>query len=391
MLPWRIELDSLRAIALAAAGRDAEAVAAARVAHADAAVTDGPVLAAWCALVHGHVLALRDPDAARPVLAEVVARSDAAEYPLGRGLGNRALGALDLLAGRYEQAARALLAALEDFVRLGDAHVRTTLRWIAALATAAGRRPAVTGLCAAADAPTAADLSDLLAYATLDQRIGNVADPSPAPTLRDAIIRAREALAAISEPVDRRRTAVPTADSSTGAAAAFRQEGAVWALTFGGTTVRLPDAKGFHDLAALLARSGHEIHCAELMGAAVDTPDTGPVLDAQARRVYEARIVELQADLVEAEDAHDREAADRARLELDLLVDHLTAATGLGGRVRRGGSSQERARSAVRWRIRAAIERIGDSHPALGRHLREAVRTGTWCSYQPEASVPWEL
>ena len=133
------------------------------------------------------------------------------------------------------------------------------------------------------------------------------------------------------------------------------------------------------------------MHCAELMGAAADLPDTGPVLDAQARRAYEARIVELQADLVEAEDAHDRGAADRAKLELDMLVEHLTAATALGGRARRPGSSHERARSAVRWRIRAAIDRIAESHPVLGRHLCEAVRTGTWCSYQPDSPIQWRL
>ena len=28
---------------------------------------------------------------------------------------------------------------------------------------------------------------------------------------------------------------------------------------------------------------------------------------------------------------------------------------------------------------------------ALGRHLENAVRTGTWCSYRPEAPVAWEL
>jgi predicted ATPase len=380
--PWRVELASIRAIALAAAGRDADAVAAARAAHADGAAMVGTVLAAWCALVHGHVLALRDPEAARPVLAEVVARSDAVEYPLGRGLGNRALGVLDLLVGRYEPAARSLLAALDDFVRLGDAHVRTTLRSVAALARAAGHDTDTSGLRAAAAASTAADLSDLLARATLDRRLGDVPDPGPAPPLPAAVATAREVLAAVAAPSG--RTERPHAS-------AFRLEGAVWTLAFVGTTVRLPDAKGFHDLAALLAGAGREIHCAELMDVAVDAPDTGPALDAQARRAYEARIVQLQGELVEAEDAHDSEAADRARLEMDLLVDHLTAATGLGGRPRRSGGSNERARSAVRWRIRAAIDRIDDAHPALGQHLREAVRTGTWCSYQPGRPVTWRL
>jgi hypothetical protein len=30
-------------------------------------------------------------------------------------------------------------------------------------------------------------------------------------------------------------------------------------------------------------------------------------------------------------------------------------------------------------------------HPALGRHLAESIRTGTFCSYRPVGEVPrWE-
>ena len=115
------------------------------------------------------------------------------------------------------------------------------------------------------------------------------------------------------------------------------------------------------------------------------------MLDAQARHSYELRIRELQAELVEAEDAHDQGGADKARLEMDWLVEQLLAATGHGGRPRRTGGSHERARSAVGWRIRAAIKSITEVHPALGHHLRDTVRTGAWCSYQPTSPVPWTL
>ena len=49
-------------------------------------------------------------------------------------------------------------------------------------------------------------------------------------------------------------------------------------------------------------------------------------------------------------------------------------------------SDLERARSAVTWRIRNAIKKIGQAHPRLGRHLENAVRTGTFCVYQPEVA-----
>lgn len=49
------------------------------------------------------------------------------------------------------------------------------------------------------------------------------------------------------------------------------------------------------------------------------------------------------------------------------------------------------ARSAVTWRIRAAIRKIDGELPALGRHLRASVRTGMFCAYDPEAPTAWVL
>lgn len=43
----------------------------------------------------------------------------------------------------------------------------------------------------------------------------------------------------------------------------------------------------------------------------------------------------------------------------------------------------ERARQAVRARIRTAIDRFAAVHPALGRHLEASIRTGAFCSCRP--------
>jgi hypothetical protein len=45
----------------------------------------------------------------------------------------------------------------------------------------------------------------------------------------------------------------------------------------------------------------------------------------------------------------------------------------------------------VGWRVRAALRHAAEMHPELGRHLRTAVRTGTWCSYRPEAAIRWDV
>ena len=42
-------------------------------------------------------------------------------------------------------------------------------------------------------------------------------------------------------------------------------------------------------------------------------------------------------------------------------------------------------------RIRDTIRRLDTAHPPLAAHLREAVRTGATCSYEPATPVAWSL
>jgi hypothetical protein len=37
------------------------------------------------------------------------------------------------------------------------------------------------------------------------------------------------------------------------------------------------------------------------------------------------------------------------------------------------------------------VSKVEAAHPALGAHLRASVRTGTFCSYQPERPPSWKL
>jgi hypothetical protein len=59
----------------------------------------------------------------------------------------------------------------------------------------------------------------------------------------------------------------------------------------------------------------------------------------------------------------------------------LSRAVGLSGRARRAKSASERARTAVQRRLRDAIERIEAAAPEVGRHLRDTIKTGTFCVY----------
>jgi hypothetical protein len=152
-----------------------------------------------------------------------------------------------------------------------------------------------------------------------------------------------------------------------------------------------------HDIAYLLARPSQDVHVLDLVapenrGHGLDRPESSDeLLDASARRAYKARIIELEDDLTEAEHLADDERAATAREERDLLVDELARAMGLGGRARRQTDRGERARQAVRARVRAAIGKVQRVNPRLARHLERSLRTGYFCRYEPEEPIVWEL
>jgi hypothetical protein len=157
----------------------------------------------------------------------------------------------------------------------------------------------------------------------------------------------------------------------------------------------VPDCKGIRDLAVLLSRPGQPVPALELVEAAGGPPaaaaggSLGPVLDATARRAYQQRLADLEGELAEAEENADLGRLERLRAERSMLAAELAGALGLGGRARFAGDPAERARKAVTMRIRAAISAVAAQDDALARHLRNAIRTGRLCSYQPEETVSW--
>ncbi len=270
------------------------------------------------------------------------------------------LGRLALVCGRAAEAAGHLRAAADQAARLGApllrAHADHALATSPAASDPSGAR-AVQGRAEAVLRDAGA--SPRLVFGP--ERVDGVAGPAPALP----------------------RTGV------------FRREGRSWTLTFDGRTVRLPDAKGLHDLRHLLARPGTPVPATALHSSAEPGPaDASPgidVLDERARNAYRRRLADLDDDIADAHDGADTEREARARHERDFLLAELGAAVGLGGRSRRMGDEVERARKAVTMRIRNAIDRIQAEHPTLGRHLSLCVRTGRVCSYEPESPVTWSV
>ncbi|HVE68149.1 MAG TPA: hypothetical protein VNB64_06165, partial [Solirubrobacteraceae bacterium] len=277
-----------------------------------------------------------------------------------------------------------------------------------------GRLAAVLGRGADADEHFDHTLADhrsagsaLLVAHTLRERatariaVGGAAGRAAAtPLLREAADTYRE-LGLAHRARDCAALGEPRAAADGARRGLFRREGDHWSVGYGDEVATIRDARGLRDIAALLARPGTEVRVLDLVGPAAprraapeglaEQSDAGPVLDETARAAYRRRLAELDDDLAEAQANADTARSARAQAERDALVAQLAGAYGLGGRSRRMGDPVERARSAVTWRIRAALRRIEEVHPALGRHLSHAVRTGAFCSYTPEQPVEWTL
>jgi TolB-like protein len=205
----------------------------------------------------------------------------------------------------------------------------------------------------------------------------------------DRLARGLRLAGLADDPDDGRPEAAPRPVAQQPGGARFRASGDTWTLTFDGLSVQLTAQKGFADIARLLQQPGVEMHCLELADRPAEPGEEAPVLDARANREVRDRLRELQQEIQDADAAHDLARAERAREELDRIVEVMAGALGLGGKSRALGSAAERARSAVTWRIRSAIKKIAKAHPRLGRHLENSIRTGTFCVYQPETPVRW--
>ena len=190
----------------------------------------------------------------------------------------------------------------------------------------------------------------------------------------------------------------------------FRNEGEYWTVSYGGRVSRFKDSKGLRYLAYLLRHPNREFRAIALASvsrrneSAAETGnlsecpsevsgDAGEVLDVQAKASYRQRIKDLTEELKEAKRMGDEKRGLTLEEEVEALSAELARAVGLRGRDRRAASSAERARVNVTRTIRIAIGRIKEHDSGLANHLDKTIRTGTFCSYQPDPKrhVFWNL
>jgi DNA-binding NarL/FixJ family response regulator len=193
------------------------------------------------------------------------------------------------------------------------------------------------------------------------------------------------------------------------AQAVFRMEGEFWRISYEQEEIHLKDSIGLHYVSCLLRQPGREFHVLDLVRLVRGSPQglqptrggqagdsglhlgpghAGELLDDRAKAAYKRRIVEVEAELQEAEAWADTERASALREELEMLAEELARAVGLGGRDRVAASDAERARVNVTKAIWGVSRRIAKRHPMLGRHFERSLRTGTYCCYSPDEHHP---
>ena len=401
--PFVHEMRVVQAQALFGLDRSDEALALTREVLSATAPTD--VNNIWARIVEGMVLVERDPAVGIATLERAAEASVANGYPFGIGACGRLLALAELRQGEHQRSAERLLASIAHNLDHGNVgELGVTILASAALLEAAGA-PEGAELAQSATAwPSRSGTSTpaLEELRLADANLGRGVPP------RESIVRARTALTRLARRPGPGPEPEPQPEPETGSGpggggvdegpvgrgghrAVLVRDGDHWRAGFDGRTVTIRHGKGLADLAALIARQGREVHVLDLTGAGVVEAAADVVLDDDAVAAYRQRVIELEDDLAGAEADADPIRAERARVELDHLVDQLSAAYGSGGRRRRTTGSAERARSAVTQRIRSTIKRLTELHPALGRHLAASVSTGLYCAYRPERTVDWEL
>jgi hypothetical protein len=192
----------------------------------------------------------------------------------------------------------------------------------------------------------------------------------------------------------------------------FQLKGQIWRTVYANRECFFRDSRGMRYIHQLLALKSDEcLGATDLVGRApgrggqvahpeevpaiVEALTNGDLVHQSAHRPDYLLPSQVALDLQDVLAArqeqltHAVNGAERAELadEIENIGSYMKAA-------RSNGRFQDRAkrdRSSVKNAITRAIKVIAEHDPDLARHLRNSIRTGYWCSYQPEKPIGWSL
>jgi len=198
--------------------------------------------------------------------------------------------------------------------------------------------------------------------------------------------------------------------------AVFRLEGEVYTLAFEGKTIQMKERDGLRYVHDLLANPGHAIPAEDLhrrlgsrtadgsqrsllpfadieaAGLRVASPASqleSP--DRQALDTYRARLRAIVEEKQAALDSDDERRLDELDQEEDGLVTELRRWQALGGRSRAVTDPMKKPRQAVHQAIKLTRRLVEQRHERLGHFLKNHIRTGNFCSFEPDPTVDWVL
>jgi len=116
--------------------------------------------------------------------------------------------------------------------------------------------------------------------------------------------------------------------------------------------------------------------------------DSGPVIDVHARTAYQQRLRELNEELTEAKSLNDAGGISKKQTEIEFLQRELVHGVGFAGRARKWPSEIERSRVNVTNAVRSVLAKIRSHNPDLARYLANTIKTGRFCSFEPDPLVP---
>ena len=192
----------------------------------------------------------------------------------------------------------------------------------------------------------------------------------------------------------------------------FQLKGQIWLTGYANRESLFQDSRGMRYIHEILALTSDQclgvtdlVSRAPGRGGQVAHPDQAPAIvealmngdlvHQSAHRPDYLLPPQVASGLQDVLDARQEQltravnGAERAELmeEIKNIGSYVKAA-------RSNGRFQDRAkrdRSSVKNAIKRAIKVIAQYDQDLARHLRNCIRTGYWCSYQPERPVAWSL
>jgi hypothetical protein len=204
----------------------------------------------------------------------------------------------------------------------------------------------------------------------------------------------------------------------------FVRDAATWSIKFEGETCRLPHMLGLAYLSVLLQNPGTPMRGLELQSATGGLPFVGrslaklasdslandsesedaenkllssqndfsrvDVVDDEARRQVEARLLEIEKDLAYKGEIQDIQGVDALQKEYSTLESYLGSSRNIHRRPRVFANETEKARTSITNALKRACNSIRVQAPKTASYLESNIKTGSEFMFR-DGSTSWNI